>query len=199
MNVWMKFIILIILGGLIGYITNVIAVKLIFVPLEPIKIPIFKMEIVGLIPKRRKEIASNIAQVVQDELLSMDEILDNIITADDKEKIIEYVKVRMSVLVSEKLGLFPSSIRVLIENYIGELVEAEIRVAIDEIAQNMIKSASTRINVKNIVEEKINSFDLKELEDLIIKIAHKELRHIEILGLVLGLIIGVIQGIFILI
>ena len=41
MNNIIRILILAIIGGLIGYITNVIAIKLIFRPINPIKIPIF--------------------------------------------------------------------------------------------------------------------------------------------------------------
>ena len=40
MNSVIKILILATIGGLIGYITNVIAIKLIFRPIIPIKIPI---------------------------------------------------------------------------------------------------------------------------------------------------------------
>ena len=42
MNNIFRILILAIIGGLIGYITNVIAIKLIFRPINPIKIPILK-------------------------------------------------------------------------------------------------------------------------------------------------------------
>ncbi|WP_416378038.1 DUF445 family protein [Clostridium tertium] len=43
----------------------------------------------------------------------------------------------------------------------------------------------------------MNQLDLEKLEDIIIKVAKKELKHIEILGLVLGAIIGVLQGVLV--
>ncbi len=45
-----------------------------------------------------------------------------------------------------------------------------------------------------MVEDKINELDLYELEEIIIRIAKKELKHIEFLGLVLGFLIGIVQG-----
>jgi len=74
-----KILLLASIGGVIGYITNVVAIRLIFRPLNPIKIPILNTEIIGLIPKRREEIATNIAKIVEEEFLSLDDILDNVI------------------------------------------------------------------------------------------------------------------------
>ena len=60
-----------------------------------------------------------------------------------------------------------------------------------------MNKAKERINIQEMVENKINELDLYQLEELIIKVAKKELKHIEILGLVLGFLIGIIQGIII--
>ena len=76
MNNIIRILILAIIGGLIGYITNVIAIKLIFRPINPIKIPIFNIEIVGMIPKRKSEIAKNIGEIISEQFLSIDEIID---------------------------------------------------------------------------------------------------------------------------
>jgi len=83
MNDILKILILASIGGIIGYVTNVVAIKLIFRPIEPIKIPIINKEIIGLIPKRKAEIAMNIGEVIQEEFLSLDEILENIILLMD--------------------------------------------------------------------------------------------------------------------
>jgi len=48
----------------------------------------------------------------------------------------------------------------------------------------------------NLVEEKINSFDLFQLEELVLKVAKDELRYIEVFGALIGLIIGIIQVAF---
>ena len=92
MNNIIKILILAVIGGLIGYITNVIAIKLIFRPINPIKIPILNIEIIGLIPKRKVEIATNIGTIIEDQFLSVDEIIDDMITHKDKQDIIDYLQ-----------------------------------------------------------------------------------------------------------
>ena len=63
MNNFITILILTIVGGLIGWITNILAIKLLFRPIKPVKIPILNIEILGLIPKRKKEIAANIGHL----------------------------------------------------------------------------------------------------------------------------------------
>ena len=190
-----RILILAVIGGLIGYITNVIAIKLIFRPINPIKIPILNIEIIGMIPKRKIEIATNIGKVVENQFISVDEITDNIITDQDKQHIIDYIKLRIKLILNEKMTLIPSTIRNLVQNYISEIIEDEIIEGIDELSEEMIIKANSRINIKEIVENKINELDLYELETIILQIVKNELRHIEILGLILGFFIGVVQGI----
>lgn len=195
MNNIIRILILAIIGGLIGYITNVIAIKLIFRPINSIKIPILNIEIIGMIPKRKTEIATNIAKVVEEQFISVDEIMDNIITEQDKQHIIDYIKVRVKLILSEKMTLIPSTIRNLVQNYVSEIIEDEIREGIDELSEEMIIKTKNRINIKEIIENKINELDLYELETIILQIVKNELRHIEVLGLILGFFIGIVQGI----
>jgi len=195
MNNILRILILAVIGGLIGYITNVIAIKLIFRPINPIKIPILNIEIIGMIPKRKLEIASNVAQVIEEQFFCFDDIIENIITEQDKQNIIDYIKVRIKLVLNEKLGLIPSSIRALVQNYISEIIEDEIRCGVDELSEELIIKSNNRINIKEIVENKINELDLYELETIILQIIKNELKQIEVLGLVLGFFIGIIQGI----
>lgn len=195
MNDIFRILILAVIGGLIGYITNVIAIKLIFRPINPIKIPILNLEIIGMIPKRKLEIANNVAQVIEEQFFSFDDIIENVMTEQDKQIIIDYIKVRVKLVLNEKLGLIPSSIRNLVQNYISEIIEDEIRSGVDELSEELIIKANNRINIKEIVENKINELDLYELETIILQIIKKELKQIEVLGLILGFFIGIIQGI----
>lgn len=52
-----------------------------------------------------------------------------------------------------------------------------------------------KINLSQLIEEQINTFDLKYIENLIIEIANKELKLIMTLGFILGGIIGFFQGV----
>lgn len=197
MNSVIKILILATIGGVIGYITNVIAIKLIFRQIIPIKIPIINKEIIGLIPKRKMDIATNIGTIIQEEFLSLDEILDNIVTEDDKQSVVQYIRVKLKLIINEKLSLAPSSIKRIIQEYIYDFIE-EIKHSIDDLSEEIVSKATTRINIKEIVENNINQLDLYELENIILSIANNELNYIEILGLVLGFLIGIIQGIIIL-
>ena len=54
------------------------------------------------------------------------------------------------------------------------------------------------IRFAKIVEEKVNTFELDKIENIIISVAKQELKHIEVLGGVLGFMIGIVQGVMVL-
>ena len=125
----------------------------------------------------------------------MDEILANVITEEDKNGVVQYMKTRVKLLINEKMSFVPSTIKNIIQGYIEEAIEEEIKSSIDDLSEEIIKKANSRINIQEMVETKINELDLYELEDIILKVSKTELKHIEQLGLVLGFGIGIIQGI----
>jgi uncharacterized membrane protein YheB (UPF0754 family) len=198
MNNFITILILTIVGGLIGWITNILAIKLMFRPINPIKIPILNIEILGLIPKRKNEIASNIGEVISNELLSIDDILNQALnTNSNGESFNSHITNKVKSIINEKLNIIPMPFRMMATPYIDEILNKEVPDAINEISINLLSKAKENVNIQEIIEEKINQLDLEKLEDIIIKVAKKELKHIEILGLILGAIIGVLQGILV--
>lgn len=197
MNNLITILILTIVGGLIGWITNILAIKLLFRPIAPIKIPILNIEILGLIPKRKNEIAANIGEVISNELLSMDDILDQALSNSNGENFNSYITDKIKNIINEKLNIIPMPFRMMAAPYIDEILNKEVPNAVDEISVDLLDKAKENVNIQAIVEEKINELDLEQLEDIIIRVAKKELKHIEILGLVLGAVIGVLQGILV--
>lgn len=197
MDKLITILILTIVGGLIGWITNILAIKLLFRPIKPIRIPILNFEILGLIPKRKKEIAANIGEVISNELLSIDDILEQALSNSNGENFNSYIIEKIKAIINEKLNIIPMPFRMMASPYIDEILNKEVPSALNGISADLLIKAKENVNIQAIVEEKINELDLEKLEDIIIKVAKKELKHIEILGLVLGSIIGVLQGILV--
>jgi len=64
----------ILIGALIGYITNYLAIKMLFKPYKAKKIGKITIIPQGIIPKEKPNLAKNVANVVQTHLLDKDEI-----------------------------------------------------------------------------------------------------------------------------
>lgn len=190
-----RVVLLAIVGAIIGYSTNVIAVKMLFRPLKPYKIPVINYELWGLIPKRRDDIAKNIGKAVGEELVDYDKLVDGMIRPEDKEEIKAYINSRVEHIINEKISFIPTMFRPMVLSGIGEVLNEEIDKGMDDVIDKVKDKVKSRIDVGQMVEEKIGELDLVQLEELIMGLSKKELKHIENLGLVLGFLIGIVQGI----
>lgn len=195
MNKIFIILILSLVGGIIGWLTNILAIKLMFRPINPMKIPILNIEILGLIPKRKNEIAENIGEVVATELLSIDDLINESFSEEDKENLILTAKEKIKSVINEKITLIPMPFRMMATPYIDKIVDNEVGPMIENMGEDLLLKIKDKVNIQKIVEEKIKALDLIELEAIIIKVAKKELKHIEVLGFVLGALIGLVQAV----
>jgi len=193
--VFIKALLMIAIGALIGWITNYFAIKMLFRPRQEKNILGFKIQ--GLIPKRKKEIAKSIAETVDEELISMsditktinsmeiegeiDGIVSDIVDGKIKKDLMQKIPMIELFLNDELLEKIKEMVKSVIEKHKGVFVE------------KIVHKLEEEVDIKAMVEEKINEFSLDELEKMTYKIADNELKHIEFIGAVLGAIIGGIQ------
>ena len=84
----LKYIINPVMGTIIGFGTNFIAVKMLFRPYKPIKIGKFTLPFTpGVIPKRRKDIAKALGDTISKELFTNNDIKEIFLSEEIKEKI----------------------------------------------------------------------------------------------------------------
>lgn len=194
-----KLMILALVGAAIGWFTNVLAIKLIFRPFHPIRIPILNLTFQGLIPKRKPELAKSIGEIVESELISIEEIIDRFIESENKSEMIFGIKRKIKKIAEQKLpAIIPSAIKMMLLDYIDDIIDREAEGAITELTEKMVHKATGQIKISQIIEEKINRFEIEKLESIILTIAQKELKHIEMLGGVIGFVIGLLQGLVLL-
>lgn len=195
---FLKVLALALIGALIGWTTNVIAIKLLFRPFEIKKILFFKIQ--GVIPKRRDEIAKSIGETVEQELLSAEDVIEEILASTDKKEVIDTIKKRIISMTEGKLPAFiPSTFSGMISKYIEDIIDDEGEALLDEITESLIHKATENVSISKMVEKKIEMFELEEIERMILSIAKSELKHIEYLGGVLGFLIGISQGLIVII
>jgi hypothetical protein len=77
--------------------------------------------------------------------------------------------------------------------YDPEFVRNKIQAAYRESVVNAVNSALKRINVSQVVEDKINSMSVEELEKGVLTVMKTELNMIVSLGALIGLVIGCIN------
>lgn len=201
-KILIQFIMMISVGALIGWFTNYLAIKLLFRPYKEINFLFFKIQ--GLIPKRKNEIIENIADVVEQELISMTDIVNKFKNSEIDEEILNNLldkivgeKLKNSIL--EKNPLLKMFVNDSLMDKIKEYVKKSILDNKEEIVEEIVKIVEEKINFKEIMLEKMENFSLKEIEDIILRVSKEELKHIEIIGGILGAVIAIFQFVLMLV
>lgn len=183
-------------GALIGYATNALAVRMIFRPRRPISILGINWQ--GLLPKRRSELAHKVAEIVERELLSTTDLRAVLTSREMMGRFQSQLEKRLDEFIEGMLSKVPPMLRALVpaelsrsmrQSVLDDLM-AELPTIIEEIADEV----ESRLDLKQIVIDKMERFDLARLEQLVLDIARSELQHIELLGGVLGLLVGLAQA-----
>lgn len=201
-KILIQFIMMISVGALIGWFTNYLAIKLLFRPYKEINFLFFKIQ--GLIPKRKNEIIENIAEVVEQELISMTDIVNKFKNSEIDGEVLDNLldkivgeKLKNSIL--EKNPLLKMFVNDSLMDKIKEYVKKSILDNKEEIVEEIVKIVEDKINFKEIMLEKMENFSLKEIEDIILRVSKEELKHIEIIGGILGAVIAIFQFVLMLV
>ncbi len=197
----LKIVVLALIGSLIGWITNILALKLIFRPLKAIRIPLLGINFQGVIPKRKEEIALSIGQTVEKELIKAEDILGTLISDEKIDQSLSTLKIRIREIIDDRMSkyLILSNFKSSVIKYVDKIIDSEGKEYIKDIVDNISSQTAEEVQISKIIEERINSFELEKIEEIILKITKKELRYIEIIGALLGLFIGLIQGLIVII
>ena len=190
-----QLLIMIFISATIGWITNWVAIKMLFRPHKEINFGLFKIQ--GLIPKRRAEIGSGIANIIQNELISVKDVISNIDREEFSKRldssIDKVLEKNLKAKVKEKFPVlqmfFTDRMAKDVSNTIKDII-MENQEKIFEIFSNY---AEENIDFEVIISDKISNFSLDKLEKIITLLAKKELKHIEVIGAILGMLIGAVQ------
>lgn len=136
-------------GGLIGLITNGIAIRMMFRPLKPVYIGKFKLPFTpGLIPKERERLAKSIGDVISRELLNKDTLKDTLLSESMKE----HLERKFDEIIS-KYSTSDDTVGSTIEKFIEkEKMQEKLESAKDVLALTITKRAIEQDIGKVIVD-----------------------------------------------
>ncbi len=184
----LKLMVIPFVSAFIGWLTNFIAIKSLFHPRCPTKI--FLITFHGLIPKRKNNLAKEISEAVDKHLLSREDI-EKILFDESLKRNLE--KQIFNVMKEKVCEHSPRIFSAMIDPIFYNIERKNRGKIIKFIEENFLESVLENTNTREIIEEKIKSFDVIRLETMIKDIAKRELRYIEILGGVIGFLVGFVQ------
>jgi uncharacterized membrane protein YheB (UPF0754 family) len=194
----MDYILLLIpvISGFIGWITNWVAIKMLFHPRKPVRF--LGVTIQGIFPKRQQQFAAKLGKLVSEELLSFEEIKTVIANPNNLSSVMPMLEEAIDRFLKEKL----STTMPMISMFIGDKTIDKIKTVLTEEIEQMLPSLidqyidkiQDRLDLEKIVTEKVSNFSSDKLESILYQVMAKEFRFIEILGGILGFIIGLLQA-----
>ena len=200
------------IGGFIGWITNLLAVKALFHPHKNYRILGFDYQ--GLLPKRRGELANNLGNMVEGELINIPELIKKVKPEDVNpfiDKMVDDHRGNIQQAIFDYINNYLKSIKVPLINidvskYVStntlvtkttdkvvELLRERAKQAVPTVLTKAGNEVIKHISVHDIVKEKVDKMDLDKLEQMVNRIAEREMKMIEYLGGVLGVLVGAIQ------
>ena len=160
------------LGAAIGYFTNWLAIKMLFLPYEPKYIGKFKIPFTpGLIPKERKKLSEKIANVTEEKILNKETIKENLFSEENKEKIY-YLLEKNFYTLKEKDYTIDDILNKIDKEKKYELIDRLEEIIYKNI-YDILYNEKNQENLSNFIIEKIityiNNEDTKEkLENMLI-------------------------------
>lgn len=184
-----------IICALIGWLTNYLAVKMLFHPHKAIKVGPFTIQ--GIFPKRQKELAESLGKMIEKELISHDDIKSVINDPSFVDKHKEVVLDYLDVFFKEKVTSLHPMVSMFLNDETMKTIRGMLSTELDEMLPKLIQTTSTQLesslDFKCLVQKKVEGFSMEQLENILFSIMKKEFRFIEIIGGVLGFFIGLIQ------
>mgnify|MGYP000862060480 FL=1 len=191
----MKLVIMVIISAAIGWITNWVAIKMLFRPHNEINLGLFKIQ--GLIPKRRAEIGIGIADVIQNELISIKDVIANIDREEFSKRLNDLIddvlEKNLKTKVKEKFPVMQMFFSDKMAKDVSNTIKGIVMENQEQIFEIFSNYAEENIDFSTIITDKISNFSLDKLEEIINGLAKKELKHIEVIGAILGAFIGLVQ------
>jgi uncharacterized membrane protein YheB (UPF0754 family) len=185
-------------GAFNGWITTKLAIHGLFRPRHPVRI--FGLRYQAPLPKRQAEIAARIGEIVEAELLSYSDIRQRVVTADFILRISEAIESKIGEILFARRASLPSIARKLIPDEmvtrLQKVLAREVAGHLTELIDEMFILLSENVQIRHLIEQKVASFELARLEEVIFSLAAKELRLIELSCGALGFLIGVVQMLF---
>jgi len=183
------------IGALIGWLTNYIAIKMLFHPKNEVKI--FFIPVQGAFPKRQKEFARKLGRIVSEELVSVEDLTAHLKEKATSEDVLDHIALRLEEGITKRLPRAFPMLAMMMSGDMADKIKGVLLEQISSLNEELIDKLSNELeeelDVHKIVEEKVAAFSSDKLEEILFSIMRREFKFVELVGAVLGFLIGLAQ------
>lgn len=182
-------------GALIGWGTNWLALKMLFRPVTPWRIGPWSIQ--GVIPRRQEALARNLGDMVERELVSHHDLAAALANPELLEALRPLVREESRRFAEERLpGLHPM-VGMFLTQALKDKVTDMLATELDAMIPRLVSGAGSvleqHVSVKHLVREKVEAMSPETMEDMLFSILKREFGFIEWSGAVLGGLVGLAQ------
>lgn len=181
-------------GLFIGWLTNYLAIKMLFHPKKPVNLGLFTLQ--GVFPKRQDALGEKLGNVVANELVSAEEILEKVAAQAKGEEVQQIMERKIEEGLKKLLTGIPMASMFVNDSLIAMargLILKEFQEGLEEWLEDLQAKLKDDLDISSIVQEKVSKFSSEKLESVLFEILRKEFKFIELAGAVLGFLIGCVQ------
>ena len=185
-------LVLIVFGMVTGWLTNWIAILMIFEPVEERRILGFKWQ--GLFIRRQREVADIYAEVIADDIITIENIGNELMHGASADRTRQMVASALRPAIDESVG----SIRPLIRLAVGPREYDAIRetVALEGIEHTMTPLTDTEFNkeqgrkIRKMIAERMREMDSHDFSEML----RSAMKQDEWLLIAHGAVLGIVGG-----
>ena len=153
------------IGATIGFVTNYVAIKLLFRPYKPIKFGNLIIFPQGVIPREKHSLAKKVGEVVKNYILSEEEIRKIVTSKEVKEEIEAFLDEKINTIANKDITEFISKEEIASKfaKIIVKVVEEKLSMFASFVNEEMIKGIMPQLEVPLKINELIESEKIKEV------------------------------------
>ncbi len=182
-------------GGVVGLLTDWMALQMLFRPLEPVNF--LGMKLQGKFIARQKEVARDYASLIAKQLLTPANLLEEILRGNCAERVVNLIENRIAQSIDEQFGRAQPLARRAIGRDKYDQIHAHVleRVlaAIPESSHHIEQYALDALDINNTIVTRMDLLTPKEFEGLLRPAFKEDEKTLIFAGAALGFLIGELQ------
>lgn len=181
-------------GGIVGLITNWVALKVIFAPVEPIKLGTFVIQ--GLFLRRQAEVSAMYGKLVARHVLSSQNIMRSLLTGTKSDKFYELIQNHVNKACNRAVGNVKPLVVITgrqrfrsFKRRIADNVSASLEVALPSLEGYM----NDAMQLETHLTDEMRKMCPKDFEQLLHPVFEEDEWKLLLMGGVLGVLVGFCQ------
>jgi uncharacterized membrane protein YheB (UPF0754 family) len=200
MGIWLFYKawwILPVTGFLVGFLTNWIALKLIFEPIEPVPVCCGLYELQGLFLKRQKEVSRDYAALISQRVLTARNLLNAMLSGPLSDKLVNIVSRHVRGACDAYAGPGRALILLTVGSTDYESVKRDVVTRLLQRMPDMLRRLESytdeALDMENLLRDKMAALPSRDFENMLHPVFQEDEIILIVMGAVLGVLIGFLQ------